>query len=163
MEKGADHVPFIATATGAGGYADHRRPGRPPVKKGDVLFLDIGCTYDGYFCDFDRNFAVGKITDEAKRTQEARWHATETGIRPLGPAGPRQLHVKAMFLEDAGSIGNNVGRMGHGLGMHLTEPPSFMAGDLTREHGGDHRARHGVRQGKNARARGEHCYWRGRQ
>ena len=32
----------------------------------------------------------------------------------------------------AGSIGNNVGRLGHGLGLQLTEPPSHMPGDGTR-------------------------------
>ena len=37
----------------------------------------------------------------------------------------------AEVLEKAGSIGNNVGRMGHGLGLQLTEPPSNAPGDLT--------------------------------
>jgi Xaa-Pro dipeptidase len=30
-----------------------------------------------------------------------------------------------------GSLGNNVGRLGHGLGLQLTEPPSHMPGDGT--------------------------------
>ena len=35
-------------------------------------------------------------------------------------------------LEAAGAAsGNDVGRSGHGLGMHLTEPPSNMPGDKT--------------------------------
>jgi len=34
-------------------------------------------------------------------------------------------------LEAGGSLGNNVGRMGHGLGLQLTEPPSNMPGDDT--------------------------------
>jgi Xaa-Pro dipeptidase len=34
-------------------------------------------------------------------------------------------------LEDAGMRGNNVGRLGHGLGLQLTEPPSNMPGDDT--------------------------------
>ena len=37
----------------------------------------------------------------------------------------------AEVLEAAGSTGLNVGRMGHGLGMQLTEPPSNMSGDNT--------------------------------
>ncbi len=134
MEKGADHVPFIATAAGPGGYDQIiAGPGDHKLKKGDVLFHDIGCTYDGYFCDFDRNFAVGTISDDAKRIHEVLWLATETGMKAARPGKTmRQVfHVMAKFLEDAGSIGNNVGRIGHGLGMHLTEPPSFMLGDLT--------------------------------
>ncbi len=131
MEKGADHVPFIATAIGAGGYAQIiAGPGDAAMKEGDVLFFDVGCTYDGYFCDFDRNFAVGKISDAAKRAHAACWQATEAGIAAARP-GVRFADVfaaMAKVLTDAGSIGNNVGRMGHGLGLHLTEPPSFMAG-----------------------------------
>jgi Xaa-Pro aminopeptidase len=34
-------------------------------------------------------------------------------------------------LEENGSLGNNVGRLGHGLGLQLTEPPSNMPGDDT--------------------------------
>ena len=34
-------------------------------------------------------------------------------------------------LEDAGALGNQVGRLGHGLGMQLTEWPSNMPGDDT--------------------------------
>ena len=37
----------------------------------------------------------------------------------------------ATILEHAGSAGLNVGRLGHGLGMQLTEPPSNMPGDDT--------------------------------
>ena len=34
-------------------------------------------------------------------------------------------------LEAAGALGNDVGRLGHGLGMQLTEWPSNMPGDDT--------------------------------
>lgn len=134
MDKGADHVPFIATAAGQGGYDQIiAGPGDRKLKTGDVLFHDIGCTYDGYFSDFDRNFAVGKISDAAKRIHEVLWQATEAGMAAARPGETMQdvFHVMMRFLEEAGSIGNNVGRIGHGLGMHLTEPPSFMLGDLT--------------------------------
>jgi Xaa-Pro aminopeptidase len=131
LEKGADHVPFIATAIGAGGYPQIiAGPGDASMKEGDVLFFDVGCTYDGYFCDFDRNFAVGRISDAAKRAHEACWQATEAGIAAARPGVKFGAVFEAMdrIVKAAGTIGNNVGRMGHGLGMHLTEPPSFMAG-----------------------------------
>jgi Xaa-Pro aminopeptidase len=37
----------------------------------------------------------------------------------------------ARVLEAAGSVGNNVGRLGHGVGLQLTEPPSNRPGDGT--------------------------------
>ncbi|MEZ5776222.1 MAG: Xaa-Pro peptidase family protein, partial [Hyphomicrobiaceae bacterium] len=131
LERGADHVPFLATAIGAGGYSQIiAGPGDAPMKEGDVLFFDVGCTYDGYFCDFDRNFAVGRISDAARRAHEACWRATEAGMAAARPgvSFAEVFAAMAKVVIDAGTIGNNVGRMGHGLGMHLTEPPSFMEG-----------------------------------
>ena len=35
------------------------------------------------------------------------------------------------ILEESGSVSSGVGRMGHGFGLQLTEPPSNMLGDNT--------------------------------
>ena len=35
------------------------------------------------------------------------------------------------ILEESGSVGNGVGRMGHGFGLQLTEPPSNMLNSKT--------------------------------
>ena len=34
-------------------------------------------------------------------------------------------------IEEEGKIGNNVGRLGHGVGLQLTEPPSLRIDDNT--------------------------------
>ena len=60
LRQGADDCPYLVGGAGEGGYSDIISPptGRQ-LQAGDVLILDTGSTYDGYFCDFDRNFAVG--------------------------------------------------------------------------------------------------------
>lgn len=131
---GADSTPFLPAISGPGGVPQIVcGPGEREICKGDVLFFDTGCTYDGYWCDFDRNYAVIDISDEAKRAHEAVWQATEVGLATVRPGGTTDDLHSAMtkVLEDAGSLGNNVGRLGHGLGMQLTEPPSNMPGDGT--------------------------------
>lgn len=132
--RGADSTPFMPAISGPGGVAQivcgpHDRP----IEKGDILFIDTGSTFDGYFCDFDRNYAVGQVSDEAKRVHEALWLATEAGIAAAVPGARTDDVWRAMakIIEDAGAIGNNVGRLGHGLGMQLTEPPSHRLGDGT--------------------------------
>jgi len=133
-ECGADSAPFVAVVSGKGGYSQCIvGPSERRLGDGDVLFIDTGATYDGYFCDFDRNFAVGHISDAAKRAHEAVWDATEAGIAAARPGATTTDLWRAMaeVLEAAGSKGLNVGRMGHGLGMQLTEPPSNMPGDDT--------------------------------
>jgi Xaa-Pro dipeptidase len=90
--------------------------------------------FDAYFCDFDRNFAFGHINDAAKRANEAVWRATQAGIDAARPGITAEdlWAAQNKVLEAAGAkSGNNVGRSGHGLGMHLTEPPSNMPGDRT--------------------------------
>jgi Xaa-Pro dipeptidase len=131
---GADSTPFLPGIAGPGGVSQivcgpHDRL----LQDGDVLFFDTGSTFDGYWCDFDRNYAVGSISDAAKRAHEAMWQATEAGLKAAVPGATTDQVFQAMarIIEAAGSVGNNVGRLGHGLGMQLTEPPSHMPGDGT--------------------------------
>jgi Xaa-Pro dipeptidase len=132
--RGADSTPFLPGIAGPGGVSQivcgpHDRL----LQDGDVLFFDTGSTFDGYWCDFDRNYAVGAISDAAKGAHEARWQATEAGLKAAVPGATTDQVFQAMarIIEAAGSVGNNVGRLGHGLGMQLTEPPSHMPGDGT--------------------------------
>ena len=132
--RGADATPFMPAISGPGGVAQivcgpHDRK----IAEGDILFIDTGSTFDGYFCDFDRNYAVGKVSDDAHRVHEALWQVTEAGIAAAVPGARTDDVWRAMakIIEDAGAIGNNVGRLGHGLGLQLTEPPSHRLGDGT--------------------------------
>ncbi|NKM22010.1 M24 family metallopeptidase [Rhizobium laguerreae] len=132
--RGADATPFMPAISGPGGVSQivcgpHDRL----IQAGDVLFIDTGSTFDGYFCDFDRNYAIGSISDEAKRVHDALWLATEVGIAAAVPGAKTDDVFRAMakIIDDAGAIGNNVGRLGHGLGLQLTEPPSHRLGDGT--------------------------------
>jgi Xaa-Pro aminopeptidase len=133
-ERGADSTPFLPAISGAGGVCQivcgpHDRI----IETGDILFFDTGSTYDGYFCDFDRNFAAGEVGDAARLAHEAMWQATEAGIGAAvaGASTDDVFAAMAKIIENAGPVGNNVGRLGHGLGMQLTEPPSNMPGDGT--------------------------------
>ena len=132
---GADATPFLPAISGPGGVSQIVcGPGDRVLQKGDILFFDTGSVFDGYFCDFDRNYAVGSVSDAAHRAHEAVWRATEAGIAAAVPGATTDdlFQTMAVRLQEAGSIGNNVGRLGHGLGLQLTEPPSHMPGDGTR-------------------------------
>ena len=132
--RGADATPFMPAISGPGGVPQivcgpHDRV----LETGDILFIDTGSTFDGYFCDFDRNYAIGSVSDDAHRVHEALWLATEAGIAAVVPGATTDDVFRAMskIIEEAGAIGNNVGRLGHGLGLQLTEPPSHRIGDGT--------------------------------
>lgn len=134
IERGADHSPYLIGVAGPAGYDNIiMGPTDRRIDRGDILIIDTGTVFDGYYCDFDRNYAFGRPADAARRAHEAVWDATEAGIRAARPGATTSDVWRAMtkVLEAGGSIGNNVGRLGHGLGLQLTEPPSNMPGDDT--------------------------------
>jgi Xaa-Pro aminopeptidase len=134
LHLGADGSPYLIGASGYGGYDNIiMGPTDRQLGQGDVLIIDTGTTYDGYFCDFDRNFAFGDTTDAAKRAYEVVYHATEMGIQTARPGATHAELYHAMWdiLQQGGAMGNDVGRLGHGLGMQLTEGASTMPGDET--------------------------------
>lgn len=132
--EGADKTPYAAIGSGRGGYTSivmgptGRRLGR-----GDVFLIDTGSTYGGYFCDFNRNFAVGPPAERVRRAHDALHRATEAGMRAARPGATaaQVFAAQAKVLDDLGFPIGNVGRFGHGLGKAMTEPPSNKPGDET--------------------------------
>jgi Xaa-Pro dipeptidase len=135
FDCGADNAPFVSVCSGPGGYSQIIvGPQETAQTDGQIMFIDTGLQFDAYFCDFDRNFAFGHISDEAQRANEVVWHATQAGIDAARPGITAEdlWAAQNRVLEAAGAAsGNDVGRSGHGLGLHLTEPPSNMPGDNT--------------------------------
>jgi Xaa-Pro dipeptidase len=135
LRHGADDVPYLVGATGPGGVDDIiRQPSDREIEAGDLLIFDTGSTFDGYFSDFDRNFAFTHADDAAKDAYRAVWDATEAGLETARPGATTTQVFEAMneILKANGSLGNDVGRMGHGLGMQVTEWPSHTSSDDTR-------------------------------
>ena len=134
IDKGADHTLYMSCASGLGGYDQIIcDPTNKKLSKGDILIIDTGTTKDGYFCDFDRNFAFNYINDEAKEVYDVLWNTAEKGMSTAKPGitCSEVNYEMLQILKSAGLKSNNVGRMGHGLGLQLTEPPSIMATDKT--------------------------------
>lgn len=133
LEEGADWVSYLAGGAGPGGYGDIIAPATAQaLAPGDVLMLDTGAVQGGYFCDFDRNWAVGpaspKTTDAYARLIEAS-DAAFAAARP-GATAADLFHVMDGVLT-GGAGGSDAGRYGHGLGMQLTEWPSLIPADHT--------------------------------
>ena len=127
LERGADSTPFMVAGSGPGGYDSIiMGPTQRVPKAGDVLIIDTGTVFDGYFCDFDRNFGFGHVADDVRRANAAVHQALDAGFAAARPGARMREVWSAMWwvMEDFGALGNSIGRMGHGLGMLLTEWPS---------------------------------------
>lgn len=134
LAQGADDAPYLVGASEEGGYADViSPPSQSPLRAGDILMMDTGLTWDGYFCDFDRNWAVGHADDQARRAYDVLWRATEAGIQAARTGATCRDLFQAMsaVTAEVNDSSGDVGRFGHGLGMQLTEQPSLAAFDET--------------------------------
>lgn len=136
LQAGADDVDYLVGGAGPCGYGDIiSPPSERRLQAGDVLILDVGLVFDGYYCDFDRNFSVGPPSDAVKRSYEAVWQATEAGLKAARAGATcadlfHAMNAVTAPLADP-SAGGAVGRLGHGLGMVLTEFPSITDWDTT--------------------------------
>lgn len=131
LRLGADSCPYLISASGQGGYDNIiMGPSDRILGEGDVLIIDTGANFDGYFSDFDRNYGFGRVEADTHSAYEAVYRSTEAGLKIAAPGRTTGDVWQAMWtvLENAGALGNDVGRMGHGLGMQLTEWPSNVPG-----------------------------------
>ena len=134
LASGADSCGYMVAGSGEGGYDSIiMGPTDRVVEDGDVLIIDTGATWDGYFCDFDRNWGFGHITDNTRNAYDTVWRATEAGFEAARPDATTSDVWRAMndIMVAGGSLGNEVGRLGHGLGIELTERPSNTRDDNT--------------------------------
>lgn len=133
LEEGADWVPYLAGAAAQGGYADVISPAGPePLRPGDVLMLDTGLVKAGYFCDFDRNFSVGPPSQAVQDAHKRLVEASDAGLAAARPGATAADLFHAMDrIVTGGAGGSDAGRLGHGLGLQLTEWPSLIPGDHT--------------------------------
>ena len=133
LDEGADWVPYLAGGAGQGGYGDVISPATDTtLKDGDVLMLDTGLVVDGYFCDFNRNFAIGAASEATQAAHGKLSDAVEAAmaIAKVGATAAELFHAMDRIVT-GGAGGSDTGRLGHGLGMQLTEWPSLLPADQT--------------------------------
>ena len=131
LRQGADDVPYLVGGAGQGGYGDVISPPTDKeLKSGDVLMLDTGATKNGYFCDFDRNFAIGSASDVVRAAHVKLVLAMKAAADVARP-GRTCADLFSAMTAVRGQDDGDVGRMGHGLGMQLTETPSITSFDAT--------------------------------
>ncbi len=102
----------------------HGIPDGTALKEGDIISLDIGAIKDGYNSDAARTFAVGNISDEAKRLIEVTRQSFFEGIR-YAKSGERLFSISATIQEYVEKNGFSIVRnyCGHGIGQSLHEDP----------------------------------------
>jgi Xaa-Pro dipeptidase len=97
------------------------------------VFVDLGVRYAGYHADFNRCLVVGQATSAQQDLQERVRLVSEEAARYVVP-GAATREVYARVLDDCRRAGLTIdapGRIGHGIGLGVTEPPHISAEDTT--------------------------------
>lgn len=134
LEAGAEDVCYLAVGSGSGGYASIiDRPSRRALSPGDIVGLDAGVRVGGYWCDYNRNFAIGASSADTMRAGSALGQAARHAaiFCRAGVRASEIWDVMVRSLETSGYHGPHIGRMGHGVGLEFTEHPYIAAHDHT--------------------------------
>ena len=104
----------------------HGVPGPRRLKAGDLVSLDFGVKYDGYYGDAAITVGVGAISEKAQALMAATEKSLYAGIARV-EAGKRLSdisHAVQTVVEDAG-FGVIREFVGHGIGRSLHEDPQI--------------------------------------
>lgn len=97
---------------------------RRTLQEGDIVGLDFGVRYQGFYGDAAMTVAIGDVDAESERLMRATNEALWAGIEQVR-AGNRLGQVSAAIQERAERDGFSVVRdfVGHGIGKRLHEEP----------------------------------------
>lgn len=94
------------------------------LKEGDIITIDVGAIYKGYYSDHAWTYPVGEISDEAKQLLEVTEEALFVGIEQaiannrVGDIGHAIMNIAKPY-----DYGLPVEYTGHGIGRTMHEAP----------------------------------------
>ncbi|GBD28031.1 Creatinase [bacterium HR31] len=96
------------------------------IRHGDLVFVDIGCMWNGYFADVGRTVACGEPSPEQRRVYRAVYDAHRAGLEAMRP-GVTNRDVADRIRAEARRHGLEEHFLtlfiGHGIGVGSNEPP----------------------------------------
>jgi Xaa-Pro dipeptidase len=136
-EGATDH--WILITSGRGNYdLATKLPDARPIRRGDMVWIDAGCAVCGYWSDFSRAAVVGEPSAEQCRAQETIHQITWEAVQKVRPGTSASQLAQACKTRLAkldfvitSSISGLASRVGHGVGLDVTEPPHIAEYDET--------------------------------
>ena len=117
-------TPFVAS--GEHMSPPHRISTDKIIRNGDLVFIDIGAMWNGYYGDIARCTIVGKPSPEQKRIYTAVYEGLMAGIAEMRPGRTNRHMAEALIgkLNEHGLGDRHFSLfIGHGIGIGANEPP----------------------------------------
>ena len=123
--KGYRGFPFSICAS-VNQMVVHGFPSKRPLNEGDILSIDFGTLYNGFYGDSAITVPVGKISKNAERLSQITKESLFKGIEKAIPGG-RLSDISNAIQTHVESAGYSVVRVfvGHGIGSKLHEEPQI--------------------------------------
>ncbi len=104
----------------------HGIPGERRIKNGDLVAIDVGLYYKGFYTDTSVSVGVGKISPKVKLFLEVGKKALSKAIFEARP-GKRVIDISTAMQKTIEKAGYSVVRSltGHGVGRELHEEPAI--------------------------------------
>jgi methionyl aminopeptidase len=104
----------------------HGIPGQRSLKEGDIVSLDVGVNYHGYYGDAAISLPVGEVDPAGRRLLEVTEKALYIGI-DMAKVGNRLFDISYAIQQWVEKHGFSVVRdfVGHGIGKSLHEDPQI--------------------------------------
>lgn len=126
---GAEDLVFLSVVAGPLSGFKHALPRQRPLEDGDMVFLDMGCSVNGYLSDTSRCAVAGTASDEQLGFLAAAEQIEETIFRRMKPGATiGELATQGQELADGLGVGRYLYFRGHGIGTSTHVPPAFFPG-----------------------------------
>jgi len=131
---GAEEIAFrTIVASGVNSSRPHAISSSKKLSKGEVVLVDMGCVYKGYYSDLTRMFFLGKISDTLKSVYTIVKTAQNKALKIIKPG------VKISTIDNearqhiiAKGFGKNfIHSLGHGIGLEIHEQPVISKKDTS--------------------------------
>ena len=129
---GAEDLIFLSVVGGPLSGFKHALPRSHPLGNGDLVFLDMGCSVDGYLSDTSRCAVAGNASDEQLEFLQAAEYIEDTIFKLMKPGITiGELAAEGQRLADDLGYGSHFYFRGHGIGTSTHVPPAFFPGSTT--------------------------------
>jgi len=125
QQGGEDKAFDFIVASGDRGALPHGIASQRQIRAGELLTIDFGTRYHGYYSDETVTFAVGPVADSLRRLHDVVLEAHDRAIAAVGPGCPlRDIDAVARDYIAAQGYGEFFGHgLGHGVGLEIHEWP----------------------------------------
>ncbi|MBU3964939.1 type I methionyl aminopeptidase [Patescibacteria group bacterium] len=104
----------------------HGIPGERVLKEGDIVSMDMGILYKGFFTDAAITAGAGKISSQARKLIDVTKKSLEIGIKEIGQGkhlGDIGFAIQSYAEQNGFSVVRDL--VGHGVGKYIHEDPEI--------------------------------------